>query len=833
MGFWKTILVIIIIIAVLYILAPTRSERIQTSEDTVEIIYMGSSGPIAGSTDDAVRAFERESIIAHEKDPSRPKYRVISGQNAIRDLTADPTRFLTSVAGGMPPDVITFDRFAISEWASRNAFLPLDDFIKKDLEENHPDAIRPELFYKPTWDEACYKGKIYGIPNGADDRALIYNRDLFRREGLVDAQGEPLPPKTWDELREYARKLTQYDGQGNIKVLGLAPNYGNSWLYFYAFMNDAEVMNAEGTQCTINSQKVIEALEYMKMLYDDAGGYEKVLKFQSGFQGGTLDPLLIGKIAMKLDGHWNMNIYSQFGRDVDFGVAPAPVSPRMLSQGKTTVSWGGGFAYAIPTNAVHKKEAWDFIRFMMSERAFDIMNESDRETIEAQGRLFIPFLMNPIIHLNEKYYRMYVLNDPRMPERIKKGYRTFMDLMPECRFRPITPVGQLLWNQHVVAMEEALYNRKTPKEALDYSAMIVQRELDNILHPVEGKPVPWTLFFIMYGIMIILLMVGAFLWDTSLGFRKRFARMIFKKREVGIGEIVEGTRSKYFRSDWYAGFLFVSPWFMGFIIFGGGPLLFSILMSFCEYDVINPAKWIGLENFRFFFKDELIPKAIWNTVFMVIGVPLTMAASLAIALVLNMKIRGVGIWRTIFYLPAIMPAVAMFILWIWILNPAVGLLNQTLSLAGIHGPNWLGSETWSKPSFILIGLWGAGGGMLIWLAGLKNIPEQYYEAAAIDGANHWKQFIYITLPMLTPYIFFNLIMGLIGVLQIFDIAYIMTNGGPANSTLFYVYHLFNNAFRFLRMGYASSMAWLLFIVILILTIIQLRLAKYWVHYEGE
>jgi multiple sugar transport system permease protein len=256
-------------------------------------------------------------------------------------------------------------------------------------------------------------------------------------------------------------------------------------------------------------------------------------------------------------------------------------------------------------------------------------------------------------------------------------------------------------------------------------------------------------------------------------------------------------------------------------------------MSFCDYDVINKAQWVGLDNYKYFFQDEIIPKSIWNTLFMVLSIPLGMALSLAVALLLNSKIRLIGFWRTVYYLPAIIPAVAAFMLWAWIYNPIGGLFNQCLDAIGIEGPNWLGSETWSKPSLLIIGLWGAGGWMLIWLAGLKNIPAHYYEAASIDGASKLKQFIHITLPMLTPYIFFNVIMGVITVLQIFDISYIMTRGGPANSTLFYVYHLFNNAFRYLNMGYASAMAWFLFVIILILTIIQLNVAKYWVHYEGD
>jgi multiple sugar transport system permease protein len=203
------------------------------------------------------------------------------------------------------------------------------------------------------------------------------------------------------------------------------------------------------------------------------------------------------------------------------------------------------------------------------------------------------------------------------------------------------------------------------------------------------------------------------------------------------------------------------------------------------------------------------------------------------AVLLTLKIRGVSVWRTFFYLPSIVPMVAASILWVWIFNPQGGLINQVLGLVGLPEPGWLQDASWSKPSLILMGLWSAGGGMLIWIAGIKGIDRSYYEAASVDGAGALQRFRHITIPMLTPYIFFNLIMGFISTFQIFASAFIMTQGGPEDSTLFFVYHLFNNAFRYGHMGYASAMAWILFTIVMILTVIQLKLSKRWVFYEGE
>jgi multiple sugar transport system permease protein len=220
-----------------------------------------------------------------------------------------------------------------------------------------------------------------------------------------------------------------------------------------------------------------------------------------------------------------------------------------------------------------------------------------------------------------------------------------------------------------------------------------------------------------------------------------------------------------------------------------------------------------------------------NTLFMVMAIPLTMAVSLLIALLLNTGVKGMRAYRTVFYLPAITPAIAAAVLWYALLNPD-GLLNVALRAVGISNPpSWLGDASWSKPAIVLMRLWGAGGGMILWLAGLQGIPKQLYEAASIDGAGKLRQFWSITLPMLTPYMFFSLVTGIIAVFQIFAQALVLTRGGPADSTLFYVYYLFNNAFRYFKMGYASAMAWILFVIVLVVTVVQWKYSKQWVHYE--
>jgi multiple sugar transport system permease protein len=277
--------------------------------------------------------------------------------------------------------------------------------------------------------------------------------------------------------------------------------------------------------------------------------------------------------------------------------------------------------------------------------------------------------------------------------------------------------------------------------------------------------------------------------------------------------------------------LFLSPWILGFVIFTAGPILASLVLSLMKWDVISPAKWVGLANYKRLFNDPLLVAALWNTVvYAALSIPLHIIVALGLAILLNQKVRAMPIFRTIFYLPSLTAGVATFLLWGNIFDPEAGLINRFLRHFTDNPPGWLLDPAWSKVALVIMGTWAVGSTMLIFLAGLQGIPAQLYEAASIDGAGSWAQFRNVTLPMLSPAIFFNVIIATIGALQVFAQAFVLTRGGPSNSTLFYVYYLFNRAFVYFDMGYASAMAWLLFAIVLVLTVIQMQLAKRWVHY---
>ncbi|WP_317890816.1 carbohydrate ABC transporter permease [Paenibacillus arenilitoris] len=300
--------------------------------------------------------------------------------------------------------------------------------------------------------------------------------------------------------------------------------------------------------------------------------------------------------------------------------------------------------------------------------------------------------------------------------------------------------------------------------------------------------------------------------------------------------MLQAKKSKFERKMLLYGVLFTAPWILGLLLFHAYPLIMSIYYSFTTYSILDPGQWVGLENYQTLFKDDIFWISIYNTLFFTFFfVPISLMFGIGLALILNVKIRGQGFYRTMFFMPSLVPPIATTIIWLWLLNPQFGLVNHWLEQIGIPGPAWLGSEHWSKPSLILMSLWGVGQSIVIYLAGLQDIPQDYYDAAEVDGASLLRRLRHITLPLLTPVIFFNLIMGTIGALQNFVLPYTLSNGQgtPANSMMFYVMYLYTNGFGYLKMGYASAMAWILFLIVVLLTALIFISQKRWVYYQGK
>ncbi|MCK6457302.1 MAG: extracellular solute-binding protein [Phycisphaerae bacterium] len=955
---------------VLYALYPKApSHRDVAGGPPATEVTIWFNGPYEGRQLEAVDAFER-----HFADRN---YRGILGSGAVRtnlEGEGNPQRLMCGIAGGVPPEVVEYDRFAICSWAARGAFRDLTEFIERDrrlVEEAEarlaalraaptPDAaairaaeaeaarrrrylVDPADYYAPTWEECLYRdpdrrrnpdGKVglYGIPNYMDTRVLYYNTDLLIQAGRVDDTGSPRPPETWEQILRkrwdvadaetddlivrsasaeftsgdpvrrvrpgdtvsviaengavtrgivaevldahrlrvrsphgkkplslpkrarqrvkvfdqdgYALTLTRWDDEGRLRCIGFEPQHGNAWLYLYGFANGGEFMSPDGRTCTLDDPRIVEALEWTTDIYDALGGFDKCEGFRKGYQERADHPFYRGQIAMFVNGDWFLRDLARYARNTRFATVAPPVFEARRKEGLRGSTWVAGFAYCIPSTCPPEKldAAWALIKFLSSpEGGAAVMNEHDAQRERGQGRLYVPRLMANK-RLTEQQFRRYI-DVPDMPESMKRAIASHRDVLAFGRFRPVSPVGQLLWNAQADAQNIAWSHTVEPRAALQYQAQRVNRGLSQFFDGDRDRPaVPWRILTLAYVAFVGLMAVV-----TYVRFRRRHRARGFYRRE------------------WSAGVLFALPWLVGFIVLSGGPMVFSAVMSFTSTDIINPSVFVGLDNYREMFTvdwggadpggKETVPtgvrRALANTLFMALGLPISMAIGLGLALLLDARVVGMKVYRTLFFMPAIMPVVAASVLWLWVFNAQNGLLNYLLRAVGIeHVINWmhahfdwfslstpiswLTNKSTSKPALIIMNLWTAGSSMIIWLAGLKDIPTHLYEAAALDGAGPIRRFFKISLPMLSPYILFNLIIGMIQTFQIFTQAYIMTpNGYPERSTYFYVYKLFDECFSYFRLGYGAAMAWVLVLLLITLTLINMRLSKRWVYYAGE
>jgi multiple sugar transport system permease protein len=315
----------------------------------------------------------------------------------------------------------------------------------------------------------------------------------------------------------------------------------------------------------------------------------------------------------------------------------------------------------------------------------------------------------------------------------------------------------------------------------------------------------------------------------------KYARPASGSRSI-LAQLV-GVETRYQAKFALWGYLFLLPWLIGLLLFILGPIVASLYFSLTTYDVVSPPKFIGLANFQeAIFKDDLFWPSIGRTLqYSIVAVPLGLLGSLLLALLLNRQAKGIGVFRTFFFLPSLTPTAALALLWIWLFDPNFGLINEVLGAVGIRGPGWFASPQWAMPAMIMTGLWASWGGstMLIFLAGLQGVERSLIEAAEIDGAGRWSKFWNVVLPLISPTMLFNFVIGMIAAMQVFTVAYIATLGGPRYATWFYALHIYNNAFVYFRMGYGSALAWLFVVVLLVFTIIQLRFSRSWVYYSGE
>jgi multiple sugar transport system permease protein len=781
-----------------------------------EVVFWGMQlGPDDKGPDAAIREFERLNPDIHVKMLSMG-----AGQ-------MDPQKLTTSIIGNVAPDVIKQDRFTIADWASRNAFLPLTPLMERD--KGQPDCPSPDQYYTAPWNEATYQRNTYAIPMGADNRILYWNRKVFldaateiRKAGLDPERA----PRTWSEALAYSKAITKFDKNGKLLRAGFMPNFGNSWLYMFAFQNNASFMSEDGRTCTMDTPEAREALQFIVDGYKLVGGYENAKAFESGFRGGENDAFILGQVGMKIDGDWIINGLARYAPLLDFGVAPPPVPDdryykrgRFVNEQETFISWVGGFSLAIPRGARNVEDGWKLIKFLSSEEGLLVDAKAQANWERLKGRVYIPRQIAQR-KTNELFTEMFKPATPNYAAAVKMH----TDIAAHTKIRPATFVGQLLWSEHVRAMESACYGKLTPTAALRAAQQKVQDELDRF-YSKEKYPVI-NMAWISALVALVLLSIFAY-----------FVVIIRRAKLDKMGR---------YETLW--GYLMASPWIIGFMVLILGPMVASFFWSFTRWDILNEARFVGTSNYQLVFGSDWdrFAKGLSNAAYLAfVGVPLGIVTGLSIAILLNAATRGIRFYRTAFYLPAIVPVIASAVLWLLVLtpDPMKGLLNSfwvhTITpWLGIKEPGWLNSADYAKPALVVMGLWGAGGGMLFWLAGLKGIPKTLYEAAALDGASPLKQFFSVTLPHLTPMIFFNVVMGLIGAFQEFDRAYAMRTSkdgpiGPDDSLLTPVYNLFIKGFGQANMGDASTHAWLIFVIVMTITLVQWKLKDRWVFSEMD
>ncbi len=710
-------------------------------------------------------------------------------------------RLLTAIAGGVAPDVVFQDRFTIGGLAARGAFMPLDSLLSAT------PAIRADDFYPAALAECVSGGQLYGLPFDIDARALFYNKTLFRRAGLDPDR----PPRTWAELQAYARRLTTRDADGRITTLGFSPTYGNTFYYLYSFLNGGRFLSADGRHATFQTPENLAALRFMTATFDSLGGRQTAVDpFERGFGTDLVDPFATGRVAMKIDGNWALDRIARRDPDMDVGFAPPPTP-----DGRPGTTWSGGFAFVIPTGAAHPREAWQLMTFLATQAGHDAEARAQAEANAAAGHPFAIPKLAAHRPSNVARQRDYPIQQPAL----RSGYETFVGLLDRTSYRPVTPVGQRLWDEQLRAMNRATLGTATPEIALRDADRAVQADLDAFYGGPTGPPLA-TGRWLGLGLALLVGLTGWLL--VRLDRLRRRSRSAFVEARAGV--------------------LFALPWIVGLVVFTAGPILASFVLSLTDYDVLHPPRWVGVDNYRQMVSvtggvpnDPLFWRSLGNTIWLTaVGVPLSLAVGLGLAMLVDRAFRAVGLFRTLFTLPSILPTVAVAALWVVLLNPEIGLVNSGLRALGLGAPNWLGDARWTKPAVLLMLLWGAGGGMLIWLAGLRTIPTALYEAAALDGAGPLARFRHVTLPLLSPYLFFNLIMGIIAHVQIFAQPYILDpTGGADDSLLVYVFYLFNRSFKYFQMGYASALAWVLFGLVLVLTVVNFRLAPRWVHYRDD
>ncbi len=772
----------------------------------------------------------------------------------------------TMIAGGDAPDVVNIG-------AGEEFWRYTDAGVLRDLTPFLTPADVKDLegdFFRVPREAMMKDGKYYAMPWNLIPFILFYNKRLFDRYDV------PYPNEnwTWADFESAARKLTidkNNDGFPEIFGTGFATWQEGYYTWFY--QNGAQVLSEDGKRVDINNPKAVEALEYLQRLTREYDAMPtQTNRPQNVGSGG-----LFASDRQAMIGPTGSFFIPQFrGKDfekVDWDIAPLPKGPTGI---RSAAVASGGFG--VTTQSEHPQEAFELVKYLTGPEG---------QARLAESALFVPARASIARDMS-------LMNPTGKPEHMEAVIHAV-----ENDYAFVSPWTGRRWSEFTGFLNEDLNNFLFAKEKPGLTAEMVLQKLEdrgNFLLAEEaneraGAPLP-TGFLLRLGLGSAAVLLLA--W--------------------GIRVVKEARKTRVRGAEQIYGYLAIAPWLVGFIVFAAGPILFSIILSVCRWNNLAPpsqARYIGFENYATLLggKDEFFFKSLIVTAkYTIWAVPMGLVAGLILALFMNAKIRGINYYRTIFYLPAILPGIATTMLWTqlfkqngllnWALSPVWTVLPLVYALLAVTGfalaafflwsvvstrlddkgdgrwtnrpvyyflaavaaalagrwiwqfgsfsinwsriadfhqmPDWLLDPSYTVPAILIMGLWAVGGGMMIYLAGLQNIPTDLYNAAEVDGAGPLAQFRHVTLPMISPVLFFNLVMGIIGTFQVFGSAFVLfgSSGGPEGSALFYGLYLYRKAFEQFDIGMGAALAWILFVIILAFTLLIFRSSSLWVYYEG-
>ncbi len=772
---------IVVLWSFAHVLLREGTRLLQEPSGTVLTVmhWSGDGGPAEDEiVDQSLRAFE----AAH---PGITVRRINPG-----DMGSFYTKLQTMFASGEPPDLFYVGAERVASFASMGLLAPLDSFAAEDAASGDPRALRLDDFFDTCVDAFRFDGdrvgagSLYGIPKDFTTVGFYYNKSLFDRAGIP----YPKADWTWDDYIDAARRLATLDG-----VVGSEFVTWPMMLRAYLRTEGLESRGADFDDSRLRDEAVRAALERLRSWRHDevntlTGGKSRLASGGPLFTTGTVG--MAGPF-----GRWVVPEYRKITSfDWDFAPMPRGAARENIV---ITVAW------SLAASSRHKPEAWKLARWLTG---------ADIQARQSRLGLAIPTL------------RAVAESDAFLDAETKPlndaGY--------------LAPVTDPAWRAGVIDWPADATYEQLLGSRLDAALLTGARTLDEAIGDFEStwrqhresplargtfEPFPWR--------VAIPIAAGA----VGLGL---VAAIIFYAR---------GPRSAAARREERAGLLMVSPWLIGFAAFLAIPIALSFALSLSAWrgvSTLDQARFVGVTNYaQLLLHDGRFWRSLWVTVYYVlVAVPAGQIFALGAALLMNTKVRGIGFYRAAWYLPSILSGVGVAVLWRWVFDPEVGLMNALLSpilaLVGLDLPEWFGKDAalLGPPAFAIMTLWSVGGSMMIYLAGLQGVPQDLYEAAEIDGVGRVRRFVSITLPMLSPVILFNSLMALIGGFQVFTQAFVMTAGEPGDLTRFYALYLYNQAFDVYAMGYASAMAWILLVIVLAVTLVLMRSSARYVYYEG-